>query len=382
MCDEARIHKEEQLSICVRYAVEMEVYERFLGFVDVSKGQNANNIVEAIYAYFEGQKISIQNVNIVAQSYDGASVMSGNMNGVQAKIKEQHPAAVYTHCMAHRLNLVVVDTCKSIKSAQAAFNILEAVYVHLSRPSKNTKLIEIQKKMGLSKSTTVIWVCDTRWVCRYKNCESIINNFESIVKALKEEVEDQADKDVAQAIGILSSITKKNFIVIIFILYDVLCIINILSNQLQNKKATLGNSGKIIKGVIASFKHLRSDEAFDKFWQKVQDFANKNNILLTILSTNEVSKEKQTRKRREPAKLQDYALSHRTGAESENNTSNTIEYWRTTVYLRIIDAIIINLEKRFSEESLELAESVDNFFNLDEQNSLCFINTYKVLKKC
>jgi len=97
------------------YAVEMEVYERFLGFVDVSKGQNANNIVEAMYAYFEGQKISIQNINIVAQSYDGASVMSGSMNGVQAKIKEQHPATVYTHCMAHRLNLMVVDTCQSIK---------------------------------------------------------------------------------------------------------------------------------------------------------------------------------------------------------------------------------------------------------------------------
>jgi len=91
-----------------------------------------------------------------------------------------------------------------------------------------------------------------------------------------------------------------------------------------------------------------------------------------------VSKEKQTRKRREPAKLQDYARSHRTGAESENNASSTIEYWRTTVYLRIIDGIIMNLEKRFSEESLELAESVDHFFNLDEHNSLCFINTYKV----
>jgi len=93
----------------------MEVYERFLGFVDVSKGQNANNIVEAIYAYFEGQKISIQNINIVAQSYDGANVMLGSMNGVQAKIKGQHPAAVYTHCMADRLNFMVVDTCKSIK---------------------------------------------------------------------------------------------------------------------------------------------------------------------------------------------------------------------------------------------------------------------------
>jgi hypothetical protein len=34
--------------------------------------------------------------------------------------------------------------------------------------------------------------------------------------------------------------------------------------------------------------HLKhSDKAFDKFWQKVQDFSNENNILLTILSTNE-----------------------------------------------------------------------------------------------
>lgn len=46
-----------------------------------------------------------------------------------------------------------------------------------------------------------------------------------------------------------------------------------------------------------------------------------------------MSKEKQTRKRPEPAKLQDYALSHRTGAASENNTSNTIEYWCTTCSL-------------------------------------------------
>jgi hypothetical protein len=81
-----------------------------------------------------------------------------------------------------------------------------------------------------------------------------------------------------------------------------------------------------------------------------------------------VSNKKQNRKRREPTKLQDYDLSHRTRALSENNTSNTIEYWCTAVYLRIIDGIIVNLEKHFSEETLELAKSVDNFFNLDEYN--------------
>lgn len=53
--------------------------------------------------------------HIVAQSYDGANVMSGKFNGVQAKIKNKFPYAIYTHCMAHRINLVVIDMCKYVK---------------------------------------------------------------------------------------------------------------------------------------------------------------------------------------------------------------------------------------------------------------------------
>lgn len=71
-----------------------------------------------------------------------------------------------------------------------------------------------------------------------------------------------------------------------------------------------------------------------------------------------MSNEKQNHKRSEPVKLSDYALSHRTGSESENNTLNTIEYWCGTFYLRIIDAIDIHLEKRFSDESLELVRDL------------------------
>lgn len=42
-------------------------------------------------------------------------VMAGKYNGVQAKIQNKYSCAVYTHCMAHRVNLVVVDMCKFVK---------------------------------------------------------------------------------------------------------------------------------------------------------------------------------------------------------------------------------------------------------------------------
>jgi hypothetical protein len=65
--------------------------------------------------FFEEQNINVEIIHIVAQSYDGASVMSGHLNGVQAKVQKQYPAAIYIHCMIHRLNLVVLDLCKAIK---------------------------------------------------------------------------------------------------------------------------------------------------------------------------------------------------------------------------------------------------------------------------
>jgi len=41
--------------------------------------------------------------------------MSGKFNGVQAKIKNKFPYAIYTHCIAHKINLVVIDMCKYVK---------------------------------------------------------------------------------------------------------------------------------------------------------------------------------------------------------------------------------------------------------------------------
>ncbi|XP_022180454.1 zinc finger MYM-type protein 1-like [Myzus persicae] len=242
MVDEARSHKQEQLSVCVRYAVGLDIYERFLQFVDVSCGQNANQIVSAIYSSFKNCNLNMDTLNIVAQSYDGASVMSGHIGGVQAKIKEDYPYAIYTHCMAHRLNLVVVDLCKEIKNARCVFNTLEMVYVHFARPSNNTKLGKIQLDLGLKKGS-ILRVCDTRWVCRFKNCEAMISNYTAILEYL----------------SILRELQKYTFFIGVILLKDVLGIINILSTTLQSKTGTLGKAKNIINGVILSFEKLRCE---------------------------------------------------------------------------------------------------------------------------
>ena len=53
--------------------------------------------------------------HLIAQCYDEASVMSGRLGGLQAIMRESvSPMAIYVHCWAHRLNLVVVSCVYSI----------------------------------------------------------------------------------------------------------------------------------------------------------------------------------------------------------------------------------------------------------------------------
>ena len=66
----------------------------------------------------------------VSQCYNGASVMNGSCSGVSARIKELNPKAVYIHCCAHRLNLALVDTVKSIPIAEDFFALLQTLYFH------------------------------------------------------------------------------------------------------------------------------------------------------------------------------------------------------------------------------------------------------------
>ncbi|XP_060863223.1 zinc finger MYM-type protein 1-like [Metopolophium dirhodum] len=279
--------------------------------------------------------------------------MAGKFNGVQAKIQNKYSCAVYTHCMAHRVNLVVVDMCKFVKETKCLFNTLDSLYVHFSYPTKNQRLIDMQKKLGL-KIKTIGRMSDTRWNCWYKNCDAILDCYQAIIHVLQEEIENENDKDVNEAIGILTNLQKGSFIVNLFVIRQVLSTINILSNMMQDKNATLGKSSVIIK-----------------------KFTDDNNILIDIPHQARDSK----RKRREPNNLNDFIVTTTTSAIYELIESNKSveDYYRTNIYFKILDSIIENLKRRFSPESLSLAISVDKFMQLNYEGSLVFINYYKDL---
>ena len=66
-----------------------------------------NNTEEPDNSYFGNLCSKLINVN-----FDGASVMSGHISGVQKRFKDLQGGLVYTHCVAHRLELAILDAIK------------------------------------------------------------------------------------------------------------------------------------------------------------------------------------------------------------------------------------------------------------------------------
>ena len=103
----------------------------------------------------------------MGQGYDGASVMSGACNGVQKLVRDAAPLAAYVHCYAHRLNLVLVDSCKSILAATEFFALLERLYVFTSGSLMHQMWVDAQKELYPNEPPRQLQrLSDTRWCCR------------------------------------------------------------------------------------------------------------------------------------------------------------------------------------------------------------------------
>ena len=60
---------------------------------------------------------------------------------------------VYVHCFAHRLNLVLVDSCKSISAAADFFSLLETLYTYISSSIPHS---DKQSELGHQKEIQLV----------------------------------------------------------------------------------------------------------------------------------------------------------------------------------------------------------------------------------
>lgn len=104
---------------------------------------------------------------LIGQGYDGASNMSGKIQGVKSYIQSKYPKAVYVHCAAHSLNLAV-STASDIKQIKNCLGIIEKIYAFFNTPKRSAVLFHvIDSENEDLKIKKLKRLCATRWVQRF-----------------------------------------------------------------------------------------------------------------------------------------------------------------------------------------------------------------------
>jgi hypothetical protein len=351
LADETKdLSKQEQLSIVVRYVDSNthSIMERFLTFV-IASNLSAEHLCKYNTTHFMLYNLDVN--MIVSQGYDGASVMSGCCSGVQQRVKELVPHAVYVHCHAHCLNLVLVDCVKQNSHAFEFFSLVQSLYVFMSSSKAHVIYLEMQNQLHPDKQTRQLQrLSDTRWACRYLSLDVIASTFDSILATLDSVAEGSDKVKAIEATGLLHQIHSLKFISCLIILHRIMGITKSLSDQLQSREIDLALAANLVNSTSDTLKTLRGDDEWDQMYKQITEMANLHDI--------EVVQKEPRRHNKRPQRMDDFVSFESSASTGHRESINNSEALKINIYLPVIHHILAEMDRRFTQTNLDIMTSL------------------------
>lgn len=152
----------ENLSLVLRYVDSSKnIREEFVGYRLCGDETTGNAIRVLIINLVRDLGLTMDNCR--GQSYDGAGNMAGRYVGASTLIQHQFPKAIYVHCMNHRLNLCVADTC-SLAMVQDMMGTVRKLseFFRNSPKRQNHLVVKIKELLTDSNHRILIDFCRIR----------------------------------------------------------------------------------------------------------------------------------------------------------------------------------------------------------------------------
>ena len=115
----------DKLTIFLRYVKAGVVHEYLHRLLSVEGSSATINLHNALPKAFQSDGLEMENV--VGESFDGASNMSGVHSGLQPEIRKVSPESVYIHCYAHVLDLVMKRVTTDLNEPRQLFGLISSV---------------------------------------------------------------------------------------------------------------------------------------------------------------------------------------------------------------------------------------------------------------
>lgn len=336
-----------QMSVIFRFVRNGALIERFLGFFNVSEGRTATDIFNTLQQNFNHYNLQKK---LIGQTYDGAAVMAGELNGLQQKVKTIAPQALFTHCYAHKLNLVFQDACKNIRECRIFFSNLSGFSAFFTKSTKRTNLLDriCSKRLPCNS--------ETRWNFKSRAVNTIFDNRDNLIEVFDhiiENVDKWDDITIREAGGFRRLLTDFDFLFLLSVFNLILSYTDPVFSIIQNKLSDIKYTNERIMSLLATLKKIRSDDTY--FNNKLSQVMNIVDVVLPA-----------AKRRKTDLINHDPSLS------------------KKRLFLEILDLLTNQIEIRFKDiQLLSFLELVDHtkfdYFNrMFPENELnCLVDNYK-----
>ena len=265
----------DQLAFSGRYVCGGRPVKRFLCFDKMigSKAVDFRNKLLELLANFNLSPKLIQ-----GQAMDGCLTMSGIHGGLQALVCEISPT-LYVHCMAHRLNLMLVKAATICILVKSFFRLLESLYSFFVASPKRIAQLHRSQESTKQSSEMPKSLSDTWWAARASAVQHVRDNFDCYVDALDTLITDNqldATADgLSTADGLLNGLKSFDFIALLYFWFDILVITKAATDKVQGPFLDIGVSCQLIEVCIRQFSVMQSNnDHFESIIAKAKDRCN------------------------------------------------------------------------------------------------------------
>ncbi|XP_065667641.1 52 kDa repressor of the inhibitor of the protein kinase-like [Hydra vulgaris] len=173
----------EQMSLVLRFVdSDFNIREDFIQFIH-SEGVKGKDLLNVLLNCVSNLNLDIKNCR--GQGYDGASSVSGYINGLSAQVLNISSKALYTHCHSHRLNLSVCESC-NVQLVSEVFNKVGELSYFFNYSENRQKFLEasiLEREPQMHKKKLKD-ICRTRWIERIDGLNTFLEHYLSIFHAL------------------------------------------------------------------------------------------------------------------------------------------------------------------------------------------------------
>ena len=316
----------EQFTINIRWVGEdLQDHEDFIGLYTVDS-ISADCVVHTI-------KDALLRMSVKLSECRG-QCMSRSRNGVATQIIREK-RTVYTHCYGHALNLAVGDTVKQSKvcreALETAFDISKLIKFS---PKRDAAFDRIKATIAKEDSGTGVGIrtfCPTRWILRGGAIGSILENY-NVLKLWEECLEMRLDPDLkGRIIGVKTQMSQYNLLFGLKLCERILKITDNLSKTFQKQSLSAAAAHDLAELTIKTLKGMRTDEAFELFFQMVER-------LHGCTDTKELTL---PRKGKAPKRIEI--------GEGDGYHSPTVQEHYRQQYFEAIDLAISSIQDRFDQ---------------------------------